>query len=50
MFLKMEISDVELWSNITICMLLDMQAALRPSKWYIKIIGGHGCLYICQDI
>jgi hypothetical protein len=23
---------------------LDMQAALRPSKWFREIIGGHRCL------
>jgi hypothetical protein len=35
---------VESWSNITIHVLLDMQAALRFSKWSHKITGGHRCL------
>jgi hypothetical protein len=41
---KTEISDIKLWNSITIHASLDMQAALRPSKWYCKIIGGHRCL------
>jgi hypothetical protein len=27
-----------------VCMSLDMQAALRPSKWFCEIIGSHRCL------
>jgi hypothetical protein len=47
---KTEISGIELWSNITIHTLLDMQATLRPLKWYLNIIGGHKCLNTLASI
>jgi hypothetical protein len=43
MSLKTESFGVTSWRNITISMLLDMQATLRPLKWNLEITGGHRC-------